>query len=174
MDIQGYEMKCKKEIVCLNYRFQKSKVIIAGMANDTKLLLSKKKKSGYDTIYSFVISENRKKNTYCSCLYFGEDLVQPQGTAAAGPEITATSKGGEKLKGSKAVKRTAAKPQTQQRKALTLFWSRRLHTACPPRRCRRRCRRWTAPGAGTPPRSLWAAKGTLGSTEHTCSTSWLH
>lgn len=39
MDIQGYEMKSKKEIVCLNYRFQKSKVIIAGMANDTKLLL---------------------------------------------------------------------------------------------------------------------------------------
>lgn len=90
-----------------------------------KIITVRKKKrrqrTGYDTIYSFLIAENRKKNTYCSCLHFGKDLVQPWGTAEAKPEITETSKGGEKLKDSKAVKRTAAKPQREQRKALTLF-----------------------------------------------------
>lgn len=91
------------------------------MTQNITVKKKKKKRSGYDTIYSFEVSENRKKNTYCSCLCFGEDLVQPWGAAVARPEIRATSKGGAKLKSCKAVKRTAAKPQTQQRKALTLF-----------------------------------------------------
>lgn len=116
-------MKCKKEMVCLNCHFQKSKVIIALIVKDTKLLLSRKKKkrTENDRIYSFLIPENRQKNTYCSCLCFGEDLVQPWGTAEARPEVIASSKGEEKLKNSKAVKRTAARTQREQRKALTLF-----------------------------------------------------
>lgn len=110
-------------MVCLNCHFQKSKVIIALIVKDTKLLLSRKKKkrTENDRIYSFLIPENRQKNTYCSCLCFGEDLVQPWGTAEARPEVIASSKGEEKLKNSKAVKRTAARTQREQRKALTLF-----------------------------------------------------
>lgn len=44
MDSQAHEMKCKKEMACLSYHFQKSKVIIAVMVNDTKYYCQKEKK----------------------------------------------------------------------------------------------------------------------------------
>lgn len=42
--------------------------------------------------------------------------------------------------------------------SLTLFWSRTLQRLCPQWRSQRRCRKWTAPVAGKPLRSLWTAE----------------
>lgn len=69
-------MKGKKEI-CLNCHFHKSKVIIALIVKDTKLLLSKKKKKELKMTQS-ILSQYQKteRRTHITPVYFfGGDSV---------------------------------------------------------------------------------------------------